>query len=675
MSSLDHLVALKGKADYAYHTSDDPIMSDADYDKLVRDIRAAGGEITDVGGPVDGRFAKVTHIEPMMSLDNAFTTEDVEEWFASLGYHGNITSQKKLDGLSLALIYENGVLVTAATRGTGLVGEDVTEQAKRVEGIPHRIETTDEFVEVRGEVVMPRDAFLDLNAVLADQGKKLFANPRNAAAGSLRQKDPAVTANRRLRFVAFGVTHDTFPDLASESECLARLEQLGFEHVEKGSGTGNAVHVHFLTFSHSAMIELRSSLPFDIDGMVYKVDDRAARQTLGFTSRAPRWAIAHKFPAEKAVTRLESVDWQVGRTGIIAPVARLTPVNVGGVVVANATLHNLDEIDRLGVRIGDMVEIQRAGDVIPQVLGVAKANNGPKVPMPLECPSCSSVLVRKDAYIRCSAGKDCDAQFLGFLEHFVSRDALNIDGLGPSQIKDIFDLGLLSDASDIVSLPERAVTFDPELPDMASDKLLTLPGWGKTSVKKLMAAIKKARANVDLDRFIYALGIPQIGKSTAKELAKWCGSVDAFFSKVHEEGGFNGFADVPGIGPATVEALEAHWTGYHIDEVFYLRQHCDIREPKKANDTYAVFKDMTLVFTGGLTRWPRESATVIVEDLGGKVTNKVTKKTTVLVAGSNVGKVKTDDARKIGVEVWNEAEFIQRVEEAIDAGYKIDVLE
>lgn len=674
MTSLDQLVALKQEADEAYHTLDAPIMTDAEYDALVKDIVKNGGKITTVGAaPLEG-FAKVTHIQPMQSLDNAFTAEDVEQWFASLGYSGNITSQKKLDGLSLALIYEDGVLATAATRGTGLVGEDVTEQAKRIAGVPHTIETTEEFVEVRGEVVMPRDAFLELNQILADQGKKLFANPRNAAAGSIRQKDPAVTEKRRLRFIAFGVTDDTFPDLEYESDCLSRLSQLGFEHVERGTGTGHALHLHTLNFEYDTMGELRSRLEFDIDGMVYKVDHRPTRVTLGSTSRAPRWAIAHKFPAEKAVTTIRAVDWQVGRTGIIAPVARLEPVNVGGVIVSNATLHNIDEIDRLGIRIGDAVTIQRAGDVIPQVLGVSKGNDGPKVAMPLECPSCSGILVRKDAHIRCNAGKECDAQFLGFLEHFVSRDAMNIDGLGPSQIKDIFDLRLLEDASDILTLPERIIYRSSE-GELVSDVLAELPGWGKTSVKKLMASIKKARKSVDLDRFIYALGIPQVGKSTAKDLAKWCGSVERFFTCVGEEGGFTGFADVSGIGPATVEALEAHWTGYHIDEAFFLRQHCEINEPKRSDSSYAVFNGMTLVFTGGLDRWPRESASVIVEDLGGKVTNKVTKKTTVLVAGSNVGKVKTDDARKIGVEVWNEAEFIQRVEEAITAGYKIDVLE
>lgn len=674
MSSLDHLVARKLQADEAYHTHDDPIMTDAEYDALVKEIAAMGGKVLTVGAEPLSSFAKITHIEPMISLDNAFTTQDVEDWFASLGYHGNITAQKKLDGLSLSLVYVDGVLSTAATRGNGLVGENVTEQAKRIAGVPHTIPTTDEFVEVRGEVVMPREAFLELNAILADQGKKLFANPRNAAAGSIRQKDPAVTEKRRLRFIAFGVTADTFIDLPNESDCLRRLGQLGFEYVEHGTGSGSAAHVHNLTFQHSTTAELRSMLEFDIDGMVYKVDHRQTRFQIGATSRAPRWAIAHKFAAEKAITRLEAIDWQVGRTGIIAPVARLTPVNVGGVIVSNATLHNIDEIIRLGVHPGLYVEIQRAGDVIPQVLRVVGDDIVKGiVSFPASCPSCGDPTVKRDgeAFVRCEAGKDCDAQFLGFLEHFVSRDALNIDGLGPSQIKDIFDLNLLRDASDILNLPEKEVTGGA----LVSDVLAALPGWGKTSVKKLMAAIKKARKAVDLDRFIYALGIPQIGKSTAKDLAKWCGSVDRFFHYVSEEGGFSGFTSVSGIGPATVDALEAHWTGYHIDEAFRLRQVCEITEPKRSSSEHAIFNDMTLVFTGGLERWPRESATVIVEDLGGKVTNKVTKKTTVLVAGSNVGKVKTDDARKIGVEVWTEAEFVQRVEEAISAGYKLDVLE
>lgn len=682
---LNRLYTQKAKADYHYHNLDEPIMSDADYDTLCREIVSAGGALTDVGAATDGRFEKFRHEVPMMSLDNAFSQADVEQWVSSLGGVVRITAQHKFDGLSLTLIYVYGELKTAATRGDGDVGELVTRQALEVGGVPRTLTGTaveHAIVEVRGEVVMPKATFSALNSNLIAAGKKPFANPRNAAAGSLRQRDPLVTRARGLRFIAFGVTADTFSDLQYESDCLSRLAGAGFAFVGHPLGRPAADTIPTeLVHLHDEITGTRSTLAYDIDGLVYKVDDRDHRKTLGATSRAPRWAIAHKFAAERAVTILEGVDWQVGRTGIIAPVARLQPVNVGGVMVSNATLHNIDEIARLDIRLGDKVEIQRAGDVIPQITGRVANDDGnalsEDIYPPASCPSCSRPLTRHDAHLRCTSGKDCDAQFLGFLEHFVSRDAMNIDGLGPSQIEDLFEQGWLADAGDIMDLPERVVPYpsNPNENITAAEALAELPGWGKTSVKKLVIAITKAR-KVELHKFIYALGIPQIGETTAKDLAKWCGSVDTFFNAAQEEGGFEGFRQVNGIGEATIAALEAHWTDYHLEEAFRLRQICEIVEPKQtASSDAQVFAGMTLVFTGGLDRWPRDTAALIVEDLGGKVTNKVTKKTSVLVAGSNVGKVKTDDARNIGVDPWTEADFIAKVEEAISLGYKLDVLE
>lgn len=680
-NSLAELYAKKESADYAYHTLDDPLMSDADYDALCREIVASGGTLKGVGAAADGRFEKFIHHTPMMSLDNAFTDEDVARWVKSVAPAKHISVQRKLDGLSLTLIYQFGKLKTAATRGDGTVGEDVTAQAREVDGIPHELigaAAKEHIVEVRGEVVMSKKVFRELNENLESQGKKAFANPRNAAAGSLRQKDPKVTRSRGLMFIAFGVTADTFRGCVSDTTCLEGLSDAGFQHVEHPTMVVHERVVDTLVSIHGAMISARNALDFDIDGMVYKVDSRNSRKDLGETSRTPRWAIAHKFPAERAVTILEGVDWQVGRTGIIAPVARLQAVNVGGVMVSNATLHNWDEIIRLGVRPGLKVEVQRAGDVIPQITGIIDGSYPTgHIELPRECPSCGSEVIRQDAYLRCTAGKDCDAQFLGFLEHFVSRDAMNIDGLGPSQIEDLFDQGWIGDASDIMDLPERVVPYpsNPDENSTAAEALAELPGWGKTSVKKLMTAITKAQ-KVELHKFIYALGIPQIGETTAKDLAKWCGSVDTFFNAAQEVGGFEGFRQVSGIGEATISALEAHWTDYHLDEALRLRRICEIAEPKQtASGDAQVFAGMTLVFTGGLDRWPRDTAALIVEELGGKVTNKVTKKTSVLVAGSNVGKVKTDDARNIGVEVWSEGDFIARVEEAISLGYILDILE
>jgi DNA ligase (NAD+) len=695
MDMLTTLTAQKTKADIAYHGEDAPIMSDAAYDDLCKQVVQAGGAITTVGAPADGRFAKARHTVPMMSLDNAFTEQDVAAWFKALGHYGTISAQKKLDGLSLTLIYHFGCLMQAITRGDGSVGEDVTAQAKMIDNIPHALldeAACYDVVEVRGEVVMPKQSFLDLNVHLSAAGKKLFANPRNAAAGSLRQKNPAITARRGLSFIAFGVTFDTFEDLDSESTCLEALEESGFT-VEMPQII-DLDHVNTLVFLHKCNSDRRSSLDFDIDGMVYKVDNRQARHKIGETSRAPKWAIAHKFTAEKALTRLLSIDWQVGRTGIIAPVARLQPVNVGGVMVANATLHNIDEIHRLGVMPGVTVEIQRAGDVIPQVVRVIGGTASGVVVFPEACPSCGGPTTKPDdeAAIRCTAGKKCDAQFLGFLEHFASRDAMNIDGLGPSQIKDISDKLGLNDAAAIMELPDRK-TLELDYSDYGGtgepDIISTTPlqetmaawdGWGKTSAKKLMTAITKAR-KVDLDKFIYALGIPQIGKQTSKDLARWCrdtwgDGVEGFFLAVMNEGGFDKFIEVDGIGEATIAALEAHWTDYHVDEAFTLRRVCDIINPKLVGESpYAVFKDMTIVFTGGITRWPRDTAGLIAAELGAKVTNSISKKTTVLVAGSNTGAVKMAAAVKHEVEIWNEFEFIQRVEEAIVRGYKLDVLE
>lgn len=691
MSSLDDLLILKRQADEAYHNADEPIMTDAEYDDLIKKIKAAGGEIENVGATPDGRFAKVKHEMPMLSLDNAFTDADVADWFKSLDGYYTIGVQKKLDGLSLSILYEDGELVVAATRGDGTTGENVTANAMQIGNVPKKLKTprlSSGIVEVRGEVVMPKASFLDLNVIMEDQGKKPFANPRNAAAGSLRQKDPAITGQRGLSFIVFGVTPDTLEEVNNEAEILELLADEGFE-VELPTIIDRD-HARMLCWHHATMAKLRAELPFDIDGMVYKVLSRSCRDKIGYTSRAPKWAIAHKFAADKAVTRLNDVDWQVGRTGIIAPVARLEPVNVGGVLVSNATLHNLDEIERLGIGIGDMVEIQRAGDVIPQVLGKHGPSpyNYDRVPIspPDGCPCCGEALVRQDAYLRCMAGKQCDDQFQGFLEHFASRDAMNIDGLGPSQIKDLIEQGYLNDAADIMDLPNKqTMTVDIETygsigeistsdPRPIAEALEKLPGWGATSVKKLFNAIDKAR-KVDLDRFIYALGIPLIGKQTAKELAKWCGSVDAFFDAVSAEGGFSKFVAVDGIGQITVDALEAHWSEYHVDEAFRLRQFCDIQDPKKAGDEFAVFKGMTIVFTGGLNRWSRETASLIAEELGAKVTNSISKKTTVLVAGKDTGAVKMKKAVECGTEVWNEFEFIQRIEEAVAAGYVLDVME
>jgi DNA ligase (NAD+) len=668
MTSLNILLGKKAEADHAYHELDDPIMTDAEYDQLCREIVKHDGEITGVGSVPGGRFKKSAHRVPMLSLDNAFSTGDVEDWFAGLKYFGSIMIQPKFDGLSLSLSYDaNGRLIAAVTRGDGIIGEMVTKQALEVAGIPHKLQPPyDELgpIEVRGEVVMPKATFLTLNEDLIASGKKPFANPRNAAAGSIRQKDEGITRQRGLRFYAFSVTPETFSDLDYETECLERLAMAGFDYVASTSLTGDAAHVETMVARHEMNNELRSTLEFDIDGMVYK--------------------IAHKFPAEQATTRLLEVDWQVGRTGIVAPVARLEPINVGGVMVSNATLHNWDEIIRLGIRPGCLVVVQRAGDVIPQVVSVVEGSYGDGyVELPMDCPSCCSPLGKQDAYLRCTGGRNCDDQMLGSLEHFASRDAMNIDGLGPSQIADLYFEGYIDDAADIMKLPEQmTMTMDIETeggpafgePSPVARKLVELDGWGKTSVNKLMAAIKRAR-KVELHKFIYALGIPNVGKTTSKDLAKWCGSVDAFYMAAATEGGFMKFSEVSGIGEAVTQALESFFDNDALcDTAYRLRVACDIIEPPRVDSDLQIFAGMTIAFTGTLEKWPRDAASVIAEDLGAKVTNSISKKTSLLVTGANTGAVKMTKATENGVRMVTEDEFIAMVDEAVELGYKPDVM-
>jgi DNA ligase (NAD+) len=674
--NLAALLDLKQQADVAYHQNDDPIMSDGEYDALCRQIVALGGELTTVGAAPSSSFQKVSHRVRMGSLDNAFTEEDVAK-FVNDTNAAIYLAQHKMDGLSLSLTYEGKKLARAVTRGDGETGEDVTAGAKYL-NIPLVIETTDPITEIRGEVYMPHAHFFEINSHLGAAGKKLFANCRNAAAGTLRQKKAVIVKERGLRFAAYGVTADTLTQLDSDFDVLETLVGWGFEVV-----TTQVCRSGEELFNAFVLIGLdRPTLQHDIDGVVYKVDSRRARKKLGETSRTPRWGVAHKFPAEKAYTRLRAVEFQVGRTGAITPVAKLEPVNVGGVLVSNATLHNEDEISRLRVRLGNLVEVQRAGDVIPQVLRVVEDCHGSeKIVFPMECPSCGGETHREpdEAVRRCIAGQECPAQRQAFLEHFVSRDAMNIDGLGPSQIEDLIkflDVGypshimMLPDAfvSDIVA-PE-VVGFDDIL---VADAMVNWDGYGKASVSKLMSAIRKART-VSLDRFIYSLGIRNVGQTTARDIAKFFRTTDAFFMALNTERGFETLLQVDGIGPVVVQSLEQA-AELILDEAFRLRRECDIQDmAESVSDHLLLLKDQVIVFTGGLERWDRDAASVIAEDLGAKVTGSVSKKTTILVAGSNTGKTKTDAAEKNGTKVIDEAGFIGIVDEAVKLGYKLDVM-
>ncbi len=528
--------------DARYHGDDDPVISDAEYDALRRRNDAIEARFPDlvrddspskkVGHPArQSKFEKVTHARPMLSLDNAFSEEDVSEFVARirrfLGLSGSaiveLTAEPKIDGLSLALRYEKGELVVAATRGDGEVGENVTVNARTIANVPHKIEgpAVPEVLEVRGEVYIGKRDFDALNAAQEEAGGKTFANPRNAAAGSLRQLDSSITASRPLKFFAYAWGEVSGLPADTQMDMVDLFAAWGFSVnplMKRVLGANGAVDQYRLIEAE------RAALDYDIDGVVYKIDRLDWQSRLGMVARAPRWAIAHKFPAEQATTIVNEIDIQVGRTGALTPVAKLEPVTVGGVVVSNATLHNADEIARRGVRVGDTVVIQRAGDVIPQVVSVVmekRPDNSMPFPFPTHCPACGSIAASEgdDVVVRCTGGLICPAQRVERLSHFVSKNAFDIDGLGEKQITQLFERGWVHDPGDIFKLAKKNET--------EGNVLESWNGWGELSVNNLMQAIE-ARRSIEFHRFLFGLGVPSIGQETGKLLARHFGTIDAF---------------------------------------------------------------------------------------------------------------------------------------------------
>ena len=668
-------------ADAAYYEEDNPHLSDADYDALRRrnsDIEAAFPHLKRkdspsdrVGAEVSEAFSKVSHGLPMLSLDNAFSDEDVAEFVARirrfLGLDEEeplvITAEPKIDGLSLNLTYEDGVLVRAATRGNGQVGEDVTANARTIEDIPDELngKTWPARIEIRGEVYMEGDAFAALNASQEEAGKKIFANPRNAAAGSLRQLDVAITRSRPLRFFAYawGETSEEFAQ--TQTDAVEKLGQWGFvtNPLFKPHET-----VGGLLEAYRDLAERRAMLGYDIDGVVYKVDRLDWQERLGFVSRFPRWAIAHKFPAERAVTRLEEIEIQVGRTGTLTPVARLTPVTVGGVVVSNATLHNEDEIARLDVRPGDMVEIQRAGDVIPQVLGVVdpRDDRAPPFQMPHECPVCGSAAVREiddkgeeDVRRRCTGGLTCPAQAVERLKHFVSRKALDIDGLGAKQVELFQSKGVVKGPQDIFRLKQR----------LAEEGLPPLEDWegfGETSARNLFAAIDDRR-NPPFQRFLNGLGIRHVGETTSGLLARHFLDWPAFWSVVEKaaSGDESAEADllsIDGIGQTAVTSLKDFAAESHNQDMLEaLLSEVEV-EPAEAAASDSAVAGKTIVFTGTLEKMTRDEAKSRATALGAKVSGSVSGKTDLLVAGPGAGS-KLKKAEELGIQVISEDDWLE----------------
>jgi len=670
--------------DVRYHQKDAPIISDADYDALRRrydailaafpELQKEATAIARVGAKPAEKFAKIRHAVPMLSLANTFSDEEVGDFvdrvrrFLDWPDQKEIafTAEPKIDGLSCSIRCENGHLKFAATRGDGEEGEDVTANVRTIASIPEKLHgDVPSVIEIRGEIYMATADFIALNERQEADGKPAFANPRNAAAGSLRQLDAKVTASRPLKFFAYawGLIEGAMPS-SSQSGMVQAFARMGLptNPLMKRCATVEEMVAHYRLIE-----EKRPTLGYDIDGVVYKVDDLALQQRLGFIARSPRWATARKFPAEQAQTLLLDIDIQVGRTGALTPVAKLQPINVGGVVVSNATLHNEDEIARKDVRIGDTVIVQRAGDVIPQIVAAViekRPADAKAYVFPHQCPACGSHAVREtdpktgepEAVRRCTAGLICPAQATERLKHFASRNAFDIEGLGDKQIEGFYADGLITRPRDIFTLEERDARSLKKLKDRE--------GYGALSVGKLFDAIRQ-RTNVALNRFIFALGIRHVGETTAKQLARHFGSIEKL-QAVAIKAGQDGEAakaeltDIDGIGPIVAGSIVDFFAEAHNrEELEALMQHVT-PEPMEAVAAASPVSGKTIVFTGSLERMTRDEAKAMAERLGAKVSGSVSKKTDLVVAGPGAGS-KLEDARKHGVEVISEDEWFERV--------------
>lgn len=679
LARLAHEIAAH---DRHYYLEDAPAISDAAYDAL----RRRNSEIEDrfpdlirpdspslrVGAKPSEKFAKVIHAVPMLSLDNAFAGEDVADFVARirrfLGLKDEsppvITAEPKIDGLSATLRYENGVFVQGATRGDGAEGEDITANLRTIRDIPLRLMGKSPAVfEVRGEVYMTHKSFLALNARQEKDGKPIFANPRNAAAGSVRQLDSRITASRALHFFAYAWGEASELPAKTQWDMLQQFKNWGFavNPLIRRCDTTEKIFDFYRDIE-----ERRARLGYDIDGVVYKVDRLDLQERMGFVSRSPRWAIAHKFPAEQADTILNGIEIQVGRTGVLTPVAKLKPVTVGGVVVQNATLHNEDYIAEKDIRIGDTVVVQRAGDVIPQIVRVieAKRSHGAKpYKFPHACPVCGSHAVREidektgepEAARRCMGGLVCPAQAMERLRHFVSRDAFDIEGLGEKNIQAFFADEMLKEPADIFTLKKRY--------DSGPHALSGREGWGEQSAAKLFDAIERRR-EIPLDRFIYALGIRHVGETTAKLIARNYLSAGAYLSAMESSNAVEELDAIEGIGEVVAQAIKDFFDEKHNRQVLenLLREISVI--PVAARKTSgSPVAGKTLVFTGTLEKMTRPEAKARAEALGAKVASSVSKKTDLVVAGPGAGS-KLAEAQKHGVEVIDEDAWLKMIGEA-----------
>ncbi|MGJ7041339.1 DNA ligase (NAD+) [Shinella sp. BE166] len=699
-AELAFLAAEIARNDELYHGQDAPEISDADYDALKRrneEIEARFPALVRddspsrrVGSAPLPTFAPITHSRPMLSLDNTFSDEDVRDFVNSVyRFLGRLpdesiafTAEPKIDGLSMSIRYENGRLVSAATRGDGTTGENVTANVLTIGEIPNRLPAgAPDVVEVRGEVYMAKSDFLALNEKMAADGKQTYVNPRNTAAGSLRQLDATVTASRRLRFFAYAWGEMSAMPADTQYGMIEVLKSWGFpvNPMTKRLSRVDDIIAHYREIGLA-----RPDLDYDIDGVVYKVDELALQERLGFRSRSPRWATAHKFPAEQAFTTVEKIDIQVGRTGALTPVARLTPVTVGGVVVTNATLHNADYIEGIGnsgeriraeghdIRIGDTVIVQRAGDVIPQVLDVVmekRPADAVAYEFPKTCPVCGSHAVRErnektgrlDSVTRCTGGFVCRAQAVEHLKHFVSRNAFDIEGLGSKQIDFFFEA---EDPSLTIRTAPDIFTLEKRQADSLT-KLENIDGFGKVSVRKLYDAID-ARRSISLNRFIYALGIRHVGETNAKLLARAYGTYAAFAEAMTASVSLSGEAwselnSIDGIGEVVARAMvEFYKEPRNLDVIGRLLQEVTPEAAEAVVVTSSPVAGKTVVFTGSLEKMTRDEAKAMAERLGAKVAGSVSKKTDLVVAGPGAGS-KLDKAKEFNVEVIDEDGWFERI--------------
>lgn len=675
LASLANRIA---ELDVAYYRDDAPLLDDAEYDALKRRnqeieqkfpalIRSDSPSLR-VGAPIATDFNKITHTVPMLSLEDIFSDEDVVAFLAKvkrfLGMADSedieVVAEPKIDGLSFSAVYRNGQLVSGATRGDGTTGEDITANLKTIRQVPLSLrkgtdlfETVPDLIDIRGEVYMAKEDFFELNRMQEEAHKKIFANPRNAAAGSLRQLDAQVTAERRLSIFAYACGEADPITWKTHYDYLQQLKKWGFPVNPEIKLCHNIKEM--LDFFHQ-ITEKRSSLPYDIDGVVYKVNSLELQNRLGFIARSPRWAIAHKFPAEQAITRLNHIRIQVGRTGALTPVADLEPVNVGGVIVRHATLHNADEIMRKDIREGDMVVVQRAGDVIPQIVRVLPEKRLPDSKpyvFPSVCPVCGSRAVREgdDAVIYCTGELFCPAQQIEALKHFVSKDALDIEGLGNKNIELFFEKGWIKNAVDLMNFKANH-----EL------ELIGLDGWGLKSAHNLFEAIEKARQGVPLERFIYAIGIREVGEATARLLAHNYHSWQAFRSAMESAEAYEQLTHIEGIGPVMAQFITDFFQEEHnrilltqLENIMKIKDY--VAPIQKQGPLFGKH----IVFTGTLETMTRPEAKAKAQAVGAKVISSVSAKTDYVVVGANPGSKQTE-AEKLNIVQISEKEFKQMLD-------------